>query len=376
MKLLLVAPSTRAMVESAKKAGYDFLSLDFFGDADQKALCENYSLNHELKDELSIENLFKRSRQLAFTHVVYGSGFENHPELVAELEKDFNVLGNSAKTLKKVRDWRRFFRTLKKAGIHHPETQVMPKNEAEEALKTGENLIIKPVKSGGGHSIYDKCSLDGIEDKALEGEVLVQECVEGFPASATLIGTGRDSLFIGAAHQLVGTSFNKYKYVGNTAPLGEDKSTLEEVMEVSGKIARAFRLKGCNGIDFILKGGEPYITEVNPRITGSMEVLERAYRINLLDLHVKACLGKLEGRELKMREPKGFFGKKILFAKNSVFYRIRRRPGYIKDVPRFNEFIEEKNPICTVLGLGDTPERCIADLNNKEREIRKMVGER
>ena len=36
MKLLLLGPSTRAMAESANRAGYNFYSIDFFGDVDQK----------------------------------------------------------------------------------------------------------------------------------------------------------------------------------------------------------------------------------------------------------------------------------------------------------------------------------------------------
>ena len=374
MKLLLMAPSTRAMAESAKRSGYDFLSLDFFGDIDQKEMCENYSLNHEFIAELSIENLFKHSKELDFTHVIYGSGFENHPELVAELEKGYIILGNDVSALRKVRDWKYLFKTLKKLGISHPETEVVHLSEAQDMLGSGEKFIIKPLKSGGGHSIYDKKS-DEIKDKKLEGDVLLQEYIEGMPASSTIVSTRERCFYIGATEQLVGTPFNRYIYAGNVAPLMVDESVLKEIEEISYKIAHAFKLRGCSGIDFILKNTEPYVTEVNPRIPGSMEVLEGAYDINIMDLHVKACLEELEEDDLRMKNPSKFFGKKILFAKKDIFYRVKQRLNFLKDVPCFNERIEERHPICTVVGHGKTAAKCIDDLNEKERKIRNVLGE-
>jgi hypothetical protein len=272
-----------------------------------------------------------------------------------------------------VRDWKYFFKTLKKMEIPHPETEVVPISEAKEMLGSGEKLLVKPLKSGGGHSIYDK-QFD--EDAELEGEVLLQECIEGMPASSTIVGAGGGCFYIGAAEQLVGTPFNKYKYSGNVAPLLVEENTRKEIEELSCKIAGAFKLRGCNGIDFILKNMTPYITEVNPRVTGSMEVLEGAYNINIMNLHVKACLEELEGENLRMKKPRKFFGKKILFAKKDILYRIKDRPSFAKDVPRFNERIEERSPICTVLGVGETAAKCVDDLNEKERKIRTLLGEK
>lgn len=370
MRLLLIAPSTRAMAESAVDAGYDFVSLDFFGDVDQREICSNYSLSRDFHEEQSIENLFKHRRDAGYTHVVYGSGFENHPELVEVIEKESTLLGNSSKTIRRVRDWDFFFKTLKKIGIKHPGSRVVDPGEARELVAGDDSLIVKPIKTGGGHAIYDHSSIDGRVD-ALGEKVLVQEYVEGIPASATVLASHEGCFFLGATEQLIGDSQNRYRYTGNIAPLDAGEEVMEKIARISLSIARAFRLRGSNTVDFILRGDEPIVTEVNPRLTGAMEVLESAYGVNLLDLHVRACMNDLTG--FRAGKPKGFLGKKILFAEEDVKFIVDRL-AFVKDVPRYGERIMRGSPICTVLGYGSTRQGCIQDLRDKETIIRRGLS--
>lgn len=364
MTLLLIAPSTRAIAESAKKAGYDFISLDFFGDADQKEICENYSLR-EFKEDYTIENLFKRAQDLEFTHVVYGSGFENHPELVGGFEKRCTVLGNSCDTLRKVRDWKNFFKVLEKNGIPFPQTEILPKQEAIEALENKQN-VIKPLAGGGGHAIYLSQSVDkATADERLGEEVLLQEYIAGIPASSTFVSSNGEFIFLGTAEQLRGTFFSPFCYSGNVVPLKTRRAAIEKMKEISRVIAEAFKLKGCNGIDFVISRGEPYVLEVNPRIPGSAELLEMAHGFNVIDVHIKACLGNL--RSLKLKTPRKFYAKKILFADRDIIYK--ERLDFIKDMPHYGERIDRESPICTVFGEGKTREECCTDLSNKERLV-------
>jgi hypothetical protein len=367
MKLLLIAPSTRAMAESAIRAGYDVVSLDYFGDYDQRKICTNYSLSHDFHEDYSLENLLRHRQILDYTHVIYGSGFENYPELVEVLEGEGILLGNPPKTLRKVRDWEGFFRTLGKMGIPHPETQVVSKDEAREMLREDKKLIIKPLKSGGGHSIYDSSNIDEGSGE-LEEKVLIQEFVKGRPASATVIASRDTCYFLGATEQLIGDSMNKYRYTGNIAPLSADAEIVEKITEVSRRITRVFGLIGSNSVDFILGGDETVVTEVNPRVTGALEVLEKAFKVNLLELHIKACKG--EFINYRVEPQSGFYGKKILFAEDEVSLRIGRL-AFVKDIPWHGEKIEKGSPICTVLGSGKTREECIQDLAQKEAVIQR-----
>jgi hypothetical protein len=348
MKLLLCAASARAMAESAGNAGYDFASLDFFGDIDTKETGENYSLR-EFGDAYSTENLYIRSQQLDFTHVVYGAGFENYPEFVQGFEERAGVVGNDSKTLRKVRDWKNFFSMLEKEGIRYPKTEIL---RAGDALVL-DGRILKSQKTGGGHRI----DISG-ESFDADEQVLSQEVISGTPISTCIVGDGKRCTFLGATEQIVSKN---YLYSGNIAPL----ETIGEIEEISVKIGEKFNLLGVNGIDFMLTSQDPYVLEVNPRLTGAMEVLERAYGVNLFDIHVKACSRDLDFEVVKNGK---YHGRKILYATKHTRFSLKERPIFIKDVPQ-DGYIEKDSPICTIIGEGDTLDECKEDLMKKGERI-------
>lgn len=351
MKLLLCAASARALAESAKNAGYEFASLDFFGDIDTKEAGKNYSLR-EFGDPYSTENLYNRALKIEFTHVVYGAGFENYPEFVRGFEENSTVIGNDSKTLKGVRDWRNFFACLEKAGIPFPKTEIVRAADAPVM----EGIILKSQKTGGGHRIHTSGeSFDAGE------EVLAQEVIRGTPISTCIVGDGKSCAFLGATEQIVSTN---YRYTGNIAPL----ETTKEIQEISVKIGEIFNLVGVNGIDFILGPDGPYTLEVNPRPTGAMEVLERAYGVNMLDVHVKACLGN---PDFKTTRNGKFYGKKILYATADEKFSLKRRPIFIKDVPP-DGYIGKAGPTCTIIAEGATLEGCKEELAKKEKEYENL----
>ncbi|MEE8403288.1 MAG: ATP-grasp domain-containing protein [Candidatus Hydrothermarchaeaceae archaeon] len=349
MKLLLCAASARAMAESASRADYDFVALDFFGDVDTKKTCENYSLR-EFGDGYSTENLYNRSTQLDFTHVVYGAGFENHSEFVEGFEKRAVVTGNDSKTLRRVRDWKNFFSTLEREGIAFPKTEIVRAGDVNVHDLGG--MILKPAKSGGGHRIDDISRTLSSTDE----EVLLQDVISGTPVSTCIVGTGKKCRFLGATEQIISDS---YRYHGNIAPL----KTTKALEDISVRIGEMFGLRGVNGIDFILSADCAYVLEVNPRLTGAMEVLEKAYGVNLFDIHVKACAGTLDFKPVKTGR---YYCRKILYAAESHRFNLKRLPAFIKDVPA-DEYIREMGPICTIIGEGETPDACREDMIQKEK---------
>ena len=62
---------------------------------------------------------------------------------------------------------------------------------------------------------------------------------------------------------------------------------------IAGAVTEAFGLVGLNGIDFVLREGEPYVLEINPRYSASMELIERGGRLSVFEAHVAACGGDL-----------------------------------------------------------------------------------
>ncbi len=195
MTTLIVGISARAAAESAARSGHAVRALDAFGDIDLRRACQSYSLREfpdvDPREPSTTVRLFGASLQLDFDEVVYGSGFENHPECVREWERaGKTVLGNDAGTLREIRDWRRFFDFLKSMHIPHPETRHV-QNIADfdlDGVDPG-SFLVKPVKSGGGHAVRRLDVLLSRDDwrGVYENPVLLQRRLEGTLASISFI---------------------------------------------------------------------------------------------------------------------------------------------------------------------------------------------
>ena len=65
---------------------------------------------------------------------------------------------------------------------------------------------------------------------------------------------------------------------------------------MASSLTRRFGLIGVNGMDVVIGRDpegvvRPYLVEVNPRFSGSMELAERARAVNVFSAHVEAWPG-------------------------------------------------------------------------------------
>jgi hypothetical protein len=105
MKILLIGISTRALAQSASAAGYEIISLDFFGDSDQPVGAEVHSLVRDLGQPPKLSALAHTARNYipVADMIVVEAGLENEPALL-ELCPPNKRLGNSAEVIARVRD--------------------------------------------------------------------------------------------------------------------------------------------------------------------------------------------------------------------------------------------------------------------------------
>lgn len=380
--ILITGLSTRAIAESAVRGGHQVVTLDYFGDRDQRALVENHALLRDFALPFSAEALLQASHRLDFEAVVYISNLENHPEVVGELARGRVLLGNAPVVLHQVRDWRTLRAFCREAGISCP-TTLLPGEEKEADLTV--RWLCKPVRSGGGHGI-----------RPWAGETLgeahtLQEYIEGRPASAAFVADGQRSVLIGLTEQLIGRGelgARGFTWCGNILPLAlppaEGVIVLEAVERMAARLTRRFGLQGVNGVDLVVADGPkgrpcPFLVEVNPRYTGSMELVERAYGLNVFSLHLEALAGRLPDFSLAEHlRPQGqYFGKGIVYARRTVI--MPETVGWTeqgrRDVPFPGEQIKAGHPVCTVLAEGEGREACWNHLLAGVEAVRQEIGD-
>jgi predicted ATP-grasp superfamily ATP-dependent carboligase len=378
MKILLVGISVRAMAESAVHSGYATIALDAFGDQDLRILSESYSLQHDFHTTYSPKALCEASRSLAFDAVAYTSNLENHADILARFTDSHRIIGNSPQAVQLVRHWPTLFAKLTQAGFSVPET-IFAGDSRE--IDHRRQWLAKPLLSGGGHGIEfvtpDNYCIPGF---------MLQEYIPGKPCSASFVSNGHESVLLGITEQLIGLhqfGSQGFRYCGNVLPLPElgepadGVKILEQANNLAAFLTQEYGLIGVNGMDFILKGDRVYLTEVNPRYSASMELIERAYELPIFHLHMQAILeGRLpEFGFAALSKNRKFFGKAVLFAeRNAGVPDTRSWPEQdIRDVPLSGAKLPKGGPICTILTHNPTYNEALARLTDRAGMLKEEI---
>ena len=357
--ILVIGANTRPIVCSLKKVGYNVSSADYFGCTDLKKCVNNfrsilsqkpYSKCGNFSKKFDPEVILSMASELVddADFIIYNSGIS--PSTLPKRK----VIGN--RDINNVENKYELYKRLKKSlgsGFKLPETYLV--TDLEDALEIvdaseAKKFLLKPLEGSGGVGIQN---IDGIDQGTDIHEAILQEIVDGQDVSASVLSSGDEAVTILTSEQLIGNKWlgqrEKYGYCGNIVPyIQQDglKNQLinEYIEEIAAEVVADLKLIGSNGVDMVIKNGEVYVIEVNPRLQGTYEPAEAALGINIGHAHIMACRGDL----IEKPSPKKFASKMIIFAKNrSIVGNLNMKCVY--DIPAQNVIIEEGEPIATVL---------------------------
>ncbi len=220
----------------------------------------------------------------------YTGGFENHPGLVERIGRRHRLWGANAETLRIVRDPTRVAELLRERGIPVPEVLLDPRG-----LPRDGSWLVKPLRSGGGRDIqpfaadHDRKSTSVTFAPRRNARWYFQERIVGPSFSAIYMGKRQGTRLVGVTQQLLGLPGNPFAYRGSIGPWPIHDSLAVKLGRLGHALVAASGLVGLFGVDYVLRDGEPWPVEVNPRYTASVEVHELATGQALLDEHRLAC---------------------------------------------------------------------------------------
>jgi predicted ATP-grasp superfamily ATP-dependent carboligase len=417
VRVLVAGVSTRAIADSAARAGWSVVALDAFADLDQHPSVDARSVG----EPFSPDRAARAAQEIACDVVAYGANFENDPAAIAVLARGRTLWGNPPDVIRRVRDPRLLSKALRSRGLAAPEVCNEPgtnepgtneprtneprtneprtneprTNEPrtnEPRTKNPErrtpnaeprSWLLKPYASGGGHGVRE-----WHESMRLPSGAYLQEFVDGAPGSIVFVSASGRAIPIGLTRQLVGDeSFgvSGYRYCGNIlTAAGEDDHLLDAARAVADVVCGEFELVGVNGIDLIVANNTPYAIEVNPRWCASMELVERAYGLSVFGVHASACRdGVLPDFDLaKARGSAHAMGKAVVFARaaatigDTAAWPAKGEPHMheIRDVPRPGTRIRAGHPICTVFATGRDSHECRDALVSKAERVYAAVA--
>jgi len=356
--VLIVGVSTRALAESASRAGYACLSVDAFGDLDQKSRVQNVGLSRDLGHPYSAAAAVAIGRRATAAAAAYVGNLENHPAAVRRLARRRRLLGNTPATLVRARDPVAVAEVVRRAGGRVPLT-LLP--DQTRHASPGVRWLRKPRRGGGGSGVRE-----WKPGAPFGPHELIQERIEGMLASVAFLADGQRAALLGISRGLTGDpafGARGHRYCGSVYPFSADHALLDRMGAIVGAVTEAFGLVGLNGIDFVLREGEPYVLEINPRYCASMELMERGGGISVFEAHVSACGRALPSFDLA--PTREVFGKAILYARRDVVVGDSRRwllRDDVRDVPFPGDRIRRGHPVCTVFARGADSVTCYGRL--------------
>jgi predicted ATP-grasp superfamily ATP-dependent carboligase len=238
--------------------------------------------------------------------------------------------------------------------------------------------MVKPIASAGGRLVQ---RLDHATVARAEPTYL-QQFLDGPSCSALFLAAQEGTAeLVGVTRQLLGTPGSPFVYRGNIGPSPVSAPLISRLHHVGNVLCSAFRLVGLFGVDFIQRDDEPWLVEINPRYTASVEIFELATHRTLLTEHLRACgMGPVEmpppgkPRTLTTRAP--VVGKAILYAQRNMaapeieIEDPRSRDLFavpaIADVPWPGTAIAAGEPIMTLFTTGHDVQECEVRLAEQE----------
>jgi predicted ATP-grasp superfamily ATP-dependent carboligase len=243
---------------------------------------------------------------------------------------------------------------VRAAGLNFPETKLC------DGSHPGDGEWLHKTGQGGNGS--------GVSRLPSEPPTVgyFQHFVPGESGSAIYV----DGELRGITRQLIKDPF---QYSGTLAPW-KLSSDINEDFQTLGRMLSTMGLRGLFGVDFVFDGNQPWIIEVNPRVTAAVEIVEQVTGGNLLAEHLGSYGVRVEALP---RQSAPAAGKVILYAKQALVIspatseQLLGRTGSLEapllaDIPHAGTEISVGEPILTVFARGAT-------LENVEQDLRRQV---
>ena len=259
--------------------------------------------------------------------------------------------------LRRVRDPLALARTLPRLGAHTPAARASPPHGSDAT-----RWLLKPRRSGGGHGI-----VRWTRGMPVPRSSIVQERIRGSAGSITFVADGAHVVPLALTRQLSGDSAfgaSGFAYCGSILE-PHHPALYANARSLAAVITREFSLHGVCSIDFIARGAVPYVIEVNPRPTASMELVERATGCSIWLAHLAGCSAALANLPGIEHSPTVAHGKAVLYARRPVVLGDTERwlsEDDVRDIPAPGERIARGSPICTIFASGRTSALCYAAL--------------
>jgi hypothetical protein len=382
-KLLLIGINTRSMLNSALKLNYEIYSTSYFSTSDMPTIKNQKIILNEKYDEscglfednFNSENILEISKDYIdeVDYIIPISGVSPSDFKKKDQKK---ILGTT--DVENIENKYKFYKKIKNS-ILTPETFKI--KDIADAFEINKNypetkFILKPLKGSGGYNI----NLLSEDIELNNEEYIIQEYIDGINLSSSILANKNNMQILTHSRLLTVNDIsesNSFKYIGNILPLTKQSIITEtkDIKEITNKqeiiceeLAKKFNLIGSNGIDYILNENGLYALEINPRLQGTYECIEKSFGINMLDAHIKTC----QGQTIEIPKAEYYSYKKIIYSPTRMKYN-EINENNIFDLPHVGSITEKGEPLLTIIDKDKDFEKLYKKVEKTSLNVEKQT---
>ncbi len=390
----VVGFNARPIACSLKRIGAMAYVSDYWGDDDLADCSEEWvavltpepNTRQRGSFEVPVYESLSKNMLEVFAHrdldsVLIGSGFDDHADFLAPIANKWRLAGNSVELIKKCRKSQNISEICSLYDIRTLNSYDV--DTLDEGMESGSSLgyplVARRTISGGGsgiHLIRDKAELEQLLTLKFEKDQVVrlQEYVRGRDVSCSVLSTGNAAETLSIQGQLVGLPsagrLSDFVYCGNYIPLSVTKSIQNQISRFSEAACAELGLLGSNGLDFVIaKDDAIYFMEINPRMQGTLEMLEKAGNLSVLEYHYDAINGILPEKHHVFKPTV----KMIVYAlKTGLVPDLSQFPNTVDRTPKGVQ-VFRGDPICTILESNSSLKECYRRITQTATQIQLLI---
>lgn len=294
---------------------------------------ETVSTDFDIADKLYFEPVYWEHLWEIVEHekpdgVIVQLGGQTALKLARRLhEKGVKIIGTSFDDMDIAEDRGRFSDMLKELGIPYPDygTAYGTDDAIEVANKVGYPVLVRPSYVLGGQRMRIVINDEELEKSVISllkhlpgNNILIDHFLDRCQeAEVDAICDGEDVHIMGIMEHIEPAGIHSGDSHALLPCFNLGPLIVEEMAEISRKIALRLNIKGLINIQFAVKDGKVFVIEANPRASRTTPFIAKAYGIPYLNIATKVMMGEKKLKDFKMEKHlDGFAVKEPVFSFN------------------------------------------------------------
>ncbi|HIQ30558.1 MAG TPA: carbamoyl-phosphate synthase large subunit [Aquifex aeolicus] len=237
------------------------------------------------------------------TGVILQFGGQTPLKLALDLQREgVKILGTPPESIDRAEDRERFRELVIKLGLRQPRSGTA--RSEEEALKIARDIgfpvLVRPSYVLGGRAmkvVYDEEDLTEYLEEAVsvsyERPILIDEYLQNsVELDVDAVCDGEDVLIGAVMEHIEEAGVHSGDSAVSIPPYTLPAETVEEVKEISRKIAKALNVKGLINLQLAVHKGKVYVLEVNPRASRTVPFVSKSIGYPLAKIATRVALGR------------------------------------------------------------------------------------